>query len=122
MASQLVPVRNDAPHQGGVPSGDPTQGEEGRFDLHLGEDVEYPLGIAFNPAWQVLPMPAIDRRSEGFDVKIILDVDRHRVRDAWAHSLPTTRIDRRRGRVSVPQHLACDTLDLFGWVAHGRSF
>jgi len=85
MARQLVPSDDDAPHELGMPLRHPPEDEEGCLDVVLGQNLEETLGIAFDPARQAFPIAAINRRCECFDLKIILDVDRHRVGDAAAH-------------------------------------
>src|SRR6516165_3724316 len=118
---QLVPTRKDPPHQRGVPTGNPSQYEEGRLSTELGEGVENALGIALNALRQMVPVLAIDRRGESFNVKIVLDVDRHCVRDTRAHIRRSARIRGGSGRSSIHDGFDCAALKRFGCRAHGLS-
>src|SRR5205814_7311771 len=76
MARQLVPFRQHAPNQLRMPLCHPSQDKEGRLDPALGQNLEQALGVAFYSARQTFPVAPVDRQGEGFDLKIILDVDR----------------------------------------------
>jgi len=89
VACQLVPFRNNASRQVRVTYRYPAQDEEGGPGASFAEDVEQAFGIALDAARQGFPTAAIDRRCEGLDLKIILDINRQRIRHAAAH-MPET--------------------------------
>jgi hypothetical protein len=64
-----------------MPFGDPPQRKEGCVSRCFGQNVEQAFGIALDSARQAVPIAAIDGRGESFDLKIILDIDRRRVRE-----------------------------------------
>src|SRR5690242_20433849 len=84
VARQLMPFRNNAAHQRRVPLRHPTERKERRFRFCFGEDVEQASGIALNAPRKALPLGAPYGRCERFDLEIILDVDRQRMRNSGA--------------------------------------
>ncbi len=104
-----------------MPLCNPTQDEKGRLDLRFREDVEQALGVAFDPARQVLPATTLNCGSESFDLKIILDVDCHRICSAEARLPLRTFFDWRSDRKVVRQRPDRDPSKRLGCRAHGRS-
>src|SRR5215469_12386212 len=121
MTRQFVPIRENPSDQCGVPLGNPAQYEEGRLSARFGENVEDALGIALNSLRQAVPVLAVNRRSEGFDLEIILDVDRHGVRGAPAQIRWSRQIRRRGRRSSRYDGFGSSALNWFGCRCHGRS-
>jgi hypothetical protein len=98
----------------------PSQDKEGRFDPAIGQDLQQALGVAFYSARQTFPIAPVNRRGEGFDLKIILDVDRHCVGETAAHPLAGGFFDR-PGGWSLLQPFARQLPKRLGRLRHGRS-
>ena len=107
VARQFVPIREDPSDQCGVPLANPAQYEEGRLSARLGENIEDALGVALNPLRQAVPVLAVNRRSEGLDLEIILDIDRHGVRDDPAQIRWSGKIWRGGWRNSLHDGFGC---------------
>jgi hypothetical protein len=76
----------------------PAQEEKGRLGLRFGENIEQPFGVARDPCRQAVPILAIDCRGNSLDLKIVLDVDRHRIRNLGAYTLRRICDQRRSGQ------------------------
>ena len=83
VARHLVPLVRHASDEARMTLGNPAEREEGRLRSGFGEEIEEPVGVALDPARQVVPRIARDHVGEGLDLEIILDIDRERIEDAW---------------------------------------
>jgi hypothetical protein len=104
-----------------VPLCNPSQYEERRLRPRFAKNFEQMIGIAFDPARQPLPITPIDCRCKCFDLKIIFDIDRHRVRGIGARLGPLDFFAERSGRASISPWPLCGPAQPCAHCRHGRS-
>src|SRR5262249_22577342 len=100
MAREFVALLDDTAHELRIAFGDPAERKECRLDSGAGEFLEQTIGIALDAARQSGPIGAIDGARKRLDVEIVLDVDRHRIRDFRARGA-THRLSPRRARLEI---------------------
>jgi hypothetical protein len=79
MRGYLMAVRRDSPDQIWELFGNPSEHKEGCADIDLIEESEQVLGVDSYTRFKRVPPEAGNRFVEDADVKIIFDVDSHRV-------------------------------------------
>ncbi len=79
MAGEFVPAGDDAADQCGMALRDPAEGEEGGVHAGIGEQLKHPVGVGFDPAFELVPSRAGHGVGEGLHLEVILDVHAHGV-------------------------------------------
>ena len=99
VTGHLVARRCNGSNKGWKPLCHPAQNEKGGRHVVIREELQDPVGVGTHPALELLPPLSRDHAIEDADVKVVLDVDGHRVHDRGTI----------HGAGCVRQCPACDT-------------
>ena len=73
---EFVPLCDDPFDKGGITLRNPPQSEESPGYAGVGKKLQYPVDIAFNAAFPLIPLLSVYNPKECLDLEVILDIDR----------------------------------------------